>query len=534
MSSNSIIDLITESQDVTLTLARTSSTTATLTWTLPQAGLTPLAYDGCIILVSTSPINAQSQPVNGSLYTASYDLSNPISTIGGAQVVASIYGSLGNDITVSQAGITNLAPNTVYYCTIYICDNVLNYAPGGVKSYIADVNQTSFNTEPFTGSLPYSYSPPTNPTLGQVYYNPSNNLVYMWQGASWLQVTPSAITTGPVFPTYTAYDGDPLNIINDLNAEEQLDFVNNQIVIPNIPLLAGTFFFRTTDNQLYIYDGSSWIIANTAQQGIPHYEQVPIGDTGKDEPRIQLIADIKNQLGWPRVCVELDDSQFNNAVNLALREARRRLDSAYHLRNMLFVIHPNQPDYYLNDPTDDTDKIVNIVKIHRMTQFGVNAIGGDNGVYSQTFFNQVFMGGQMVDILSIHLIAQLGEEYTRIFAGDLQYVWRENTRKLTILRKLFKEEAVVLECVMEKTEQELILDRWTRTWIYDWTLAVCYEQLASIRGKYQTLPGPGGLNLNGAELAQKAEVMKTELLRQINDFEVGNLVEWGCSMLLLG
>jgi hypothetical protein len=300
------------------------------------------------------------------------------------------------------------------------------------------------------------------------------------------------------------------------------------------PVLAGTFFFNTSTKILYVYDGTTWDPCNTNQTDVPLYEKIPIGTTGSNLERIEFVDDIKHQLGWPGVCVELSEDQFNLAVNQALRELRRRSDSAYHHKHMLFPIHPNQPVYYLNDPKDGSDKIVDIIKIHRITQFGINAIGGDNGVYSQTFFNQVFQNGQMIDLLSIFLIAQLGEEYTRMFAGDLQYEWRENTRELRVLRKLYKEEIVVLECGMEKTEQELFKDRWVRNWIFDWSIAVCCEQLAMIRGKYQSLPGPGGISMNGAELAQKAETMKADLLRQVIDFELGNNAEWGCPWMLLG
>jgi hypothetical protein len=210
------------------------------------------------------------------------------------------------------------------------------------------------------------------------------------------------------------------------------------------------------------------------------------------------------------------------------------LDSVYYHKHFLFGLKPDQNIYYLNNPEDDSNKIVNVIKIHRLSTFGLNVLSNDAGLYSQPFLNQLFLAGATMDLLSIHLVAQLGETFSLLFAQALQFEWRENTRELTILRKLYKNEPVVLECVMEKTEQDILKDRWTSQWIFDWTLAVCYEQLSNIRGKFQSLPGPNGITLNGSELAQKAETMKIELLRQVNDYEVGNNGEFGNSFILFG
>ena len=93
----------------------------------------------------------------------------------------------------------------------------------------------------------------------------------------------------------------------------------------------------------------------------------------------------------------------------------------------------------------------------------------------------------------------------------------------------------MLECFMEKTEQEILTDRWSQPWVRDWALAKCWEILSNIRGKYANLPGAnGGLALNGDMLSQKAETMFTELQRQINDFECGNNVGLGNPAFLLG
>lgn len=520
------LDLLNENNTVSITTVTTSLTTMKVSWTLP---LSYTAYDGALVLLSTTPFNPSNNPVSGSAYNGSSDWTSPLSTIGGANVIAAIYGAHGNNVTINSIDVTNLAPNVIYYAAVFICDSVLQYAPP-ILSYSIDTAEPNLNPNVPGGSIEEAYQAPINPTLGQVYYNPANNTVSMWNGTTWQTVLQSTVTTGKVFPTGTAYTVDPIR-------GTQTPFISSSAgTIPPLvgPVLAGTFFFNTTNKILYIYDGTNWKPANTNQTDVPLYEKIPIGTNGSSLERIGLVNDLKNQLGWPKVCVELNEDQFNLAVNLALKELRRRSDSAYHRKHLLFPIHPNQPVYYMNNPEDDTDKIVDIIKIHRITQFGTNVLGGDNGVFNQTFFNQVFQAGQAIDILSIFEIAQLGETYSVLFAGELQYEWRENTRELRVLRKLYREECVVLEAVMERTEQDLIRDRWTTNWIYEWALAVCYEQLGMIRGKYQSLPGANGISMNGSELSQKAETMKIELMRQVVDYEVGNNTDWNGAGVLLG
>jgi hypothetical protein len=129
-----------------------------------------------------------------------------------------------------------------------------------------------------------------------------------------------------------------------------------------------------------------------------------------------------------------------------------------------------------------------------------------------------------VDVLSIHLMAQLSKTYEKVFAGNLMFTWDEAKRELTILRRFLQaQERVILEVVMEREEEELFVDRWTSMWIQEWAEAELFEMLGLIRSKYGTLPGAqGGLTLNGDTLLAMSTEKKTELRRQINDYEVGN------------
>jgi hypothetical protein len=303
---------------------------------------------------------------------------------------------------------------------------------------------------------------------------------------------------------------------------------------PQVPTI-GDFFYQTTTRDLLVWAGSEWVKADTENEGTPSTDKIGIGTDGSYDERLRLIKILKHQLGYPSICAELSEEQFNVAIDNALDEFRRRADNAYNMRHVSFSLKKGQSMYYLNDPRNKTDRIVNVIKIHRINQLGVSSLSSDSGLYAQTFFNQLYQGSN-VDVLSIHLMSQLSETYDRIFAGNLAFHWDEASRQLTVLRRInTEEERVVLEVVMEKTEQELLLDRWSKQWIQSWSQSECWEMLGEIRSKYGSLPGPaGGISLNGAELLQRSTDLQAELLRQITDYEVGNggLGFGNCSFLI--
>ena len=246
---------------------------------------------------------------------------------------------------------------------------------------------------------------------------------------------------------------------------------------------------------------------------------------------------LKHQIGYPQVCVELSEESFNIAINNALDEFRRRADNAYSHRHVSYTLKQNQVTYYLNDPRDKTDKIVNVLKIHRINSLGISSLSAESGLYAQAFFNQLYQGSN-VDVLSIHLMNQLSETYEKIFAGNLVFTWDESTRELLILRRILQQqERVVLEVVMERTEQELLTDRWCKQWLQGWAQSELWEMLGEIRSKYTSaLPGAnGGITLNGDSLLTRSAEQQAELLRQITDYEVGNGgVNFGNTTLLIG
>lgn len=304
---------------------------------------------------------------------------------------------------------------------------------------------------------------------------------------------------------------------------------------PHIPNV-GDFFYQTSSRDLMVWTGTEWVKADVDNEGAPTTDKIGIGTDGSYDERLRLIKVLKHQMGYPQVCAELTEEQFNVAIDNALDEFRRRADNAYTNKYISFTIKRGQSVYYLNDPRDGTDKIVNVIKIHRINHLGISSLSAETGLYAQAFFNQLYQGSN-VDVISIHLMNQLSETYERVFAGNLTFTWDEPSRQLTILRRInVAEERVVIEVAAERSEQELLFDRWSKQWLQGWAQSEVMEMLGEIRSKYGTLPGPnGGITLNGPELLSRSAELQTELLRQIADFEVGNGgVNFGNTAFLIG
>lgn len=534
-----------EGQDVSLNFSRsiTDPTTGTLTWNIPANAQ---VYYGIVISAALKEINPSNYPTNGVRYTPSSNLAVGAANdmLGNAQVVAAIYGDtsagafvVGQTYSISTLGTTNyvlvgaadntlgrvfvatdvgtgtgtaklvsitltgLDPSTpAYYFSAHVASNIFSYYTQGVYSYPETQQSTVY-----AGDMPKSYGPPANPVPGQVYFDETQKLVFVWDNvsSSWEPTSPS-------------------NCLSN-----NFDPVPGQRGLPvGYPAL-GDFFYNTTERRLKSWTPNAiapnygaWS-AVESEQGISMMDKQDVGTTLAPSARDNLIMVLKRQLGWPKVCVELDDGHFDIGVGNALSEIRRRTDSAYAKQYFFMQIQQFQDVYYLNDPSLGTDKIVDVIKIHRLNMLGLVNFAPDN-IYAQQFLNQFYAPGVSYDMVSIHLISAMSELFELLFAGNVAFNWREATREMKIYKKFGTPEKVLIECSCEKTEQELIGDRWISQWIQQWARSELMMMLGQIRGKYQNLPGPGGgLALNGDMLMQEGIRLQEDCLRQIQDFEVG-------------
>jgi hypothetical protein len=464
---------------------RLSSTSIEVSWIVPK---NPMVYNGVIVVCSPVELNPSNFPTDGVRYNGSSDFSVISDQIGLAQVVGAFY----DDLVTNTVVITNLEPNKAYYIAVHLNTNIYTYYQVGAKTYPVG-NATSV----YAGAVQNSYDPPTNPKLGQSYFDPSQNMMFAWSGVAWVPTKEQTTITGEVNPV-APFSGLPTGY-------------------PGI----GDFFYNTRLQSLVVWNGIGWDNSESPK-GEPSYSTIGVGTTGEQAPRETIKDILKHQLGYPVVCVELQDVHFDIALNNALQTLRSRASSAYYKQYFFLTVLAGQDVFYFNDPTTGTRNIVDIIKIHRLNVLGLSSVNGTN-MFAQQVINQFFAPGQQgIDLVSVHLVNSMSEMYAQLFASEVAFSWREASREMRIFRRFTSTEKVLVESSMEKSEQEILTDRWTQQWIQQWAMSELYSMLANIRGKFTTLPGPGGgLSLNADSLISQASVMREDCLRQIKDFEIG-------------
>jgi hypothetical protein len=348
---------------------------------------------------------------------------------------------------------------------------------------------------------------PASPTPGDIVYSYTSQRVQYWDGSTWQIPGPSTslFNTGasivPAFSTPFTIEG-------------------TDQVTPYVGLL----FYNISLHQLNVWNGTGWEQANTSQQGTAISDKTGIGTDGSYDERLRVINIIKNQLGYPKACVELTEEQFNIALDNALDTYRQLSIGAYEQKFIIFQLLKDQSVYHLNSPVDRTDAVVSVIKVHRMNLYGVTGSGPDNTwgqAYAQQFYNNIGGAG---DLLSTHLVYSWSEEFSKIFAGDIPFTWNEARRELVLLRAIRTGEKIVLEVNLERSEQELLLDRWCKQFLQNWALAECKEYLGMIRSKYSSgTPGASGtITLNGETLLSEARQDLTELKEALLNYEYQN------------
>ena len=127
----------------------------------------------------------------------------------------------------------------------------------------------------------------------------------------------------------------------------------------------------------------------------------------------------------------------------------------------------------------------------------------------------------------------LSEEFQRIFAGEMTFLWNEARRELMITRRVARNEKVILEVDLERTEQELLLDRYCKQFIQQYATATVKEMLGLLRSKYSSgTPGPAGtITLNGDTLIAEARQDFAELKEALLNWEYQSAAMGNVSMI---
>jgi hypothetical protein len=424
---------------------------------------------------------------------------------------------------------------------------------------------------------------PGNLPIKTVWYDSDGKKWYRWDGTVFVQVFPMYHATDPysVVAGYYWYD-ESTNLLKSFTGTvwQSVTFVTQPVANA-----VGGFWFNSVNDQLYMWDGKSWVAstglasvefspAQTAvgksvlsfftrdigciadievlsdadlllthltqpviytdpiggddgRRGGALYNQLGVGDDGSPDERRALHNDIRTILGDPATQVELSKQQLDLCINLALKELRKFSSYSYK-RNVFFIdLKPNQQTYLLTKKCVGFNKVVGINSIHRSRGMALSTASIDNDAFTYAAIQRLYTMGTF-DMLSYHLVSSYMEEMETLFASRIMFNWHEFERELGLFSRITRKERVLVDGYFERTEQDLMLDRQTGLWIQRWATAEAKLMLSQTRGKFQSLPGPNGsTSLNASDLQQQARDEMEALREQLEDNSMQDLAGLG-------
>lgn len=415
----------------------------------------------------------------------------------------------------------------------------------------SDNTYNTFNGTVWNELLPIvSDNDPFVPTLGDFWFDLTNLQLFQYDGILWNTLP---FSTSDVKPQtgYRYYD----TTLNELREWNGYGWINGEAKY-FVELTSSGQTIRLTTAKVGSYArvdvGDSnpipdFFLAMTPsaqplvsrrgtdpQSTVPSYAEHGVGTDGSEDERRELIDSIRHQLGYPTVEVELTKQQFNYCVDAAIESLRKRSGMAYKKGFYFLDIDPDQQQFKLTDKRIGFNKIVEVVKLHRVTSAFLNNAEGQ-GVYGQLALQHLYQMGTF-DLISYHLVSQYVETMEHLFASQITFSWNEDDRTLSIYKHFRRRERVLMEVVVERTEQQMIKDRYLKGWIEKYATMQARLILSEIRGKYASLPGAGGgVALNAGELSARADSELMNLYEQLDDYLANNPEDYGMgSTFILG
>jgi len=377
----------------------------------------------------------------------------------------------------------------------------------------------------------HNESNPQVPANGDYWYETDADTLHSWNGVSWVSV---GFGTTDLIPTVGSLWFDTgLNKLFEWNGITWIDGIPHATIhineVGNLVMISGStgsqsYFSILRENEgMFSYltvqgDFSYADPGSDITTGNPVY--LDHGSDGSEDERRELADSIRRQLGHPTVQVELDPYDLDSAITKALEKCRQISTVAYKRAYFFIDSVPGVQKYVLSDRRVGFHRVVDVIKLHRITSSFLGTTSGGAGVYAQAVLQHLYSMGQF-DLVSYYIINEYIELLEQMFVNQIMFDFDEFTRELHIFRSLNSKERILVDAIIERTENELLLDRYLKLWIEKWALAESKLKLAEVRGKYGNLPGPGGgISLNASELIASAGELKEQCLAEIENYQV--------------
>lgn len=232
--------------------------------------------------------------------------------------------------------------------------------------------------------------------------------------------------------------------------------------------------------------------------------------------REDISSYVYKMLGYPTVGVELEPTQIDEAITVALTEylATGAVERGYYKLDAA----AGQNEYAI---PDELGTIVNVVY---PMPFQIMA-GSSQDMFSFAAYNAPFgpgTGNMLHGAANLGIFYEYIQNRNRLIGNDI--TWRVVDSTLYVYPYPKMGEPIIIEYSkniysIQDPDRKAIStsNQWGTYWIQKMTLAICKNMLGLIRGKYSTVAGGTGdqQTLNHAELLSQAkaeiETLKEEL-----------------------
>lgn len=373
---------------------------------------------------------------------------------------------------------------------------------------------------------------------GSFWYAPSVGSLQLWNGATWVSI---AYTTSPLTPQRgTLWFDLTVSMLKEWNGSVWIAATPKVVVEHdcnrNLKFTdtnpGSTSYVSIDDGTLFKSMGIVTKVTLTqpgtdGASDTPSYAEVGIGTDGSSAVRDSIANEIRYELGYPVVDVELTQEQINYAIDRALNVLRQRSGLAYKRGFFFMAIKANEQRFFLTNKIQGMNKIVDVLGVYRMTSSFMSSAHGA-GVYGQIVMQHMYNMGTF-DLLSYHIMSDYTKLMEMLFAARITYTWNEQTRELWMHHRFsMNERMVCIEATMERTEQDILTDRYALPWIRTYAAGMCRLMLAEIRGKFSSLPGAGGsITLNADALRQAGQQDIDKCMEEIDSYIVDKPEEYG-------
>ncbi len=414
-----------------------------------------------------------------------------------------------DDITMTETGFFGYNGTTWVALDVLATDSVPG-VPNGVFWYKRSTMALNMRSASTWITSAYQTSPSV-PEIGSQYFNTSTQTLLEWKNGEYVTAQ---------LPVEF--------LINDFN---NLMAVGKTLGSGSKVVLGFDSAFKAAIKPAFF--GFEPVEGTDGKPVQPTYKTQGIGTDGSVDERREYANYVMSQMGYPKVQVELTKRQLDEAIDDALEVLRMRTSAVYTRSYVVLDLSPDQHVYDFTNRSKGLDHVTRVIKVLRMRNGRIGAYGYED-TFGSAMIQQLYYAGSF-DLLSYHLLSQYNDMVNMMFANDIGFSWNEYNRTLTLRQRVRNKERVLVEVELERTEQELLVDRTLRSWIKKYVLGKCMIVLGRIRGKFGSLPGAGGgIALNGSDLSTEGQTMIEECLADIDNMVISGLDQYGSSAILMG